>query len=45
MSKYDVLEDIEYYICGLLMMNFVVFKMFDDFGVEFENIVFDDFGG
>ena len=38
-------EDIEYYFCGPPMMNQCVMKMCDDFGVEPENISFDDFGG
>lgn len=38
-------EDIEYYFCGPPMMNNCVMKMCDDFGVEPENISFDDFGG
>ena len=38
-------EDIEYYFCGPPMMNQAVIKMLDDFGVEEENIAFDDFGG
>ncbi len=38
-------EDIEYYFCGPPMMNSCVMKMCDDFGVEPENISFDDFGG
>jgi Na+-transporting NADH:ubiquinone oxidoreductase subunit F len=38
-------EDIEYYFCGPPMMNQAVLKMLDDFGVEPENIAFDDFGG
>ena len=38
-------EDIEYYFCGPPMMNQAVMKMLDDFGVEPENIAFDDFGG
>lgn len=38
-------EDIEYYFCGPPMMNNCVMQMCDDFGVEPENISFDDFGG
>ena len=38
-------EDIEFYFCGPPMMNNCVMKMCDDFGVEPENISFDDFGG
>ena len=38
-------EEVEYYFCGPPMMNQAVIKMLDDFGVEPENISFDDFGG
>ena len=38
-------EEIEYYFCGPPMMNQAVIRMLDDFGVEPENIAFDDFGG
>ena len=38
-------EDIEFYFCGPPMMNNCVMQMCDDFGVEPENIAFDDFGG
>ena len=38
-------EDIEYYFCGPPMMNKCVMQMCEDFGVEPENISFDDFGG
>ena len=38
-------EDIEYYFCGPPIMNQCVTKMCEDFGVEPENIAFDDFGG
>lgn len=44
LKDYLELEEIEYYFCGLLFMLQVVMKMFDDFGVFEENIVFDDFG-
>jgi len=37
-------EDIEYYYCGPPMMNKCVQQMCEDFGVEPENIAFDDFG-
>ena len=37
-------EDIEYYFCGPPMMNKCVMQMCEDFGVEPENIAFDDFG-
>lgn len=45
LKDYDVLEDCEYYMCGLSMMNVVVFKMLEDLGVECDNIFLDDFGG
>ena len=38
-------EDVEYYFCGPPMMNQAVMQMLDDYGVEEENISFDDFGG
>jgi len=44
LSKHPAPEDIEYYFCGPPMMNAAVLKMLDDFGVEEENIAFDDFG-
>ncbi len=37
-------EDVEYYLCGPPMMLQACMKMLDDFGVEPENILFDDFG-
>ncbi len=45
LSKHPAPEDIEYYFCGPPMMNQAVIHMLDDFGVEPENIAFDDFGG
>ncbi|MCL4121372.1 UNVERIFIED_CONTAM: hypothetical protein GTU68_041026 [Idotea baltica] len=38
-------EDIEFYFCGPPIMNKCVQQMCDDFGVEPENVSFDDFGG
>ena len=38
-------EDIEFYFCGPPIMNKCVTQMCEDFGVEPENIAFDDFGG
>ena len=38
-------DDIEYYYCGPPMMNKCVLQMCEDYGVEPENISFDDFGG
>ncbi len=37
-------EDIEYYLCGPPLMLQACLKMFEDLGVEAENILFDDFG-
>ena len=37
-------EDIEYYLCGPPLMLQACLQMFDDLGVEEENILFDDFG-
>jgi len=37
-------EDIEYYLCGPQLMLQACLKMFEDLGVEEENILFDDFG-
>ncbi len=36
--------EIEYYLCGPLMMIDAVMKMLDGLGVEPEMIAFDDFG-
>ena len=38
-------DEIEYYYCGPPMMNKCIQKMGEDFGVEPENVSFDDFGG
>ena len=38
-------EDCEYYLCGPPMMNAALIHMFDELGVEEENIHLDDFGG
>lgn len=45
LKEHQAPEDVEYYICGPPMMNAAVFKLLDDYGVEKENIAFDDFGG
>ncbi|TNF76174.1 MAG: NADH:ubiquinone reductase (Na(+)-transporting) subunit F [Acidobacteria bacterium] len=37
-------EDIEYYLCGPPLMLQACRQMFDDLGVESENVLFDDFG-
>ena len=38
-------DSIEFYFCGPPIMNKCVTQMCEDFGVEPENISFDDFGG
>ena len=38
-------EDIEYYMCGPGPMSKAVVAMFDNLGVQPENIAYDDFGG
>ena len=45
LSKHDAPEDIELYFCGPPLMNQAVQKMGEDFGLDDENIRFDDFGG
>lgn len=45
LSHHDNPEDIELYFCGPPMMNKAVQKMGEDFGLDPENIRFDDFGG
>jgi len=45
LSKHDNPEDIELYFCGPPLMNQAVQKMGEDFGLDPENIRFDDFGG
>jgi Na+-transporting NADH:ubiquinone oxidoreductase subunit F len=45
LSKHENPEDIELYFCGPPMMNNAVKKMGEDFGLDPENIRFDDFGG
>lgn len=45
LSKHEAPEEIEFYICGPPMMNDAVVKMAQSFGVEPENVMFDDFGG
>jgi Na+-transporting NADH:ubiquinone oxidoreductase subunit F len=37
-------EDIEYYLCGPPLMLQACRKMFEDLGVEEENVLYDDFG-
>jgi Na+-transporting NADH:ubiquinone oxidoreductase subunit F len=45
LSKLDLPEEIEYYLCGPPAMNSAVFSMLDNLGVPQESIAFDDFGG
>ncbi|WP_452232465.1 NADH:ubiquinone reductase (Na(+)-transporting) subunit F [Lacinutrix sp. MEBiC02595] len=45
LSKHESPEDIELYFCGPPLMNQAVQKMGEDFGIDDENIRFDDFGG
>jgi len=45
LSKHENPEDIELYFCGPPMMNKAVQKMGEDFGLDPDNIRFDDFGG
>jgi Na+-transporting NADH:ubiquinone oxidoreductase subunit F len=45
LSKLDLPEEVEYYLCGPPVMNAAVFTMLDNLGVPPENIAFDDFGG
>ena len=45
LSKHDSPEDLELYFCGPPLMNQAVQKMGEDFGLDDENIRFDDFGG
>jgi Na+-transporting NADH:ubiquinone oxidoreductase subunit F len=45
LSHHESPEDLEVYFCGPPLMNNAVSKMAEDFGVDPENIRFDDFGG
>ena len=45
LSNHENPEDIELYFCGPPMMNNAVQKMGEDFGLDPDNIRFDDFGG
>ncbi len=45
LSKQQLPEEIEYYLCGPPVMNAAVLNMLDNLGVPQENIAFDDFGG
>ncbi|MCF6350104.1 MAG: NADH:ubiquinone reductase (Na(+)-transporting) subunit F [Flavobacteriaceae bacterium] len=45
LAKHDAPEDLELYFCGPPLMNQAVQKMGEDFGLDDENIRFDDFGG
>jgi Na+-transporting NADH:ubiquinone oxidoreductase subunit F len=44
LKDHEAPEDIEYYLCGPPLMLKACMQMFDDLGVEEENIAFDDFG-
>jgi Na+-transporting NADH:ubiquinone oxidoreductase subunit F len=44
LSEHPAPEDIEYYLCGPPLMLEACMQMFDELGVEEENIAFDDFG-
>ncbi len=44
LKDHEAPEDIEYYLCGPPMMLKACMQMFEDLGVEEENIAFDDFG-
>ena len=44
LKDHEAPEDIEYYLCGPPLMLKACMQMFDDLGVEQENILFDDFG-
>ncbi|MFT5925651.1 MAG: Na+-transporting NADH:ubiquinone oxidoreductase subunit F [Rubritalea sp.] len=45
LNRHEAPEDMEVYFCGPPLMNNAVGKMAEDFGVDPENIRFDDFGG
>jgi len=44
LKDHEAPEDIEYYLCGPPLMLKACMQMFEDLGVEEENIAFDDFG-
>ncbi|WP_029914646.1 NADH:ubiquinone reductase (Na(+)-transporting) subunit F [Pelobacter seleniigenes] len=44
LSGHPAPEDCEYYLCGPPMMNKAATDMLYNLGVEYENIMFDDFG-
>ena len=44
LSGHPAPEDCEYYLCGPPMMNKAATNMLYNLGVEYENIMFDDFG-
>jgi Na+-transporting NADH:ubiquinone oxidoreductase subunit F len=44
LKQHPAPENCEYYLCGPPMMIAALTNMFDELGVEEENIVFDDFG-
>jgi Na+-transporting NADH:ubiquinone oxidoreductase subunit F len=45
LKQHPTPEDCEFYICGPPMMNTALMNMFDELGVEEDNIFCDDFGG
>lgn len=44
LAEHDAPEDAEYYLCGPPLMSSAVLAMLEDFGVEADSILFDDFG-
>jgi len=44
LEKHPAPEDCEYYLCGPPMMNKATTDMLYNLGVDYENIMFDDFG-
>jgi len=44
LAQHPAPEDCEYYMCGPPMMNKAATEMLYNLGVEYENILFDDFG-
>lgn len=45
LSKHPEPEELELYFCGPPIMNQLVLKMADDWGIPEESVAFDDFGG
>ncbi len=44
LKDHEAPEDIEYYLCGPLVMTSAIERMLDNLGVPPENIMYDDFG-